>query len=301
MKDYAASAMELAPRDIVARAIQTEINEGRGIDNEYVNLDLTHLGPEKINERLPGIWQIAMDFAGVDIIETPIPVQPGQHYSMGGVDCDKDCKTPIIGLYAAGEAACVSVHGANRLGGNSLLETMVFGKIAGKIMARDIEKREYLSSSHIRKALEKENLRIEDMMGRHEGEPVYKIRDELKAVMVQNFGVFRNEDSMSEGLIKIKDLKSRFENIKVGSTTSSFNHSLIHALELESMLIIAEPLALGALHRRESRGSHFRPDYPDRDDDGYLAHTLCYLLNGQIILDLRPVTLGSYPVKERVY
>jgi succinate dehydrogenase / fumarate reductase flavoprotein subunit len=301
MKDYAPSAMELAPRDIVARAIQTEVNEGRGIEGEYVNLDLTHLGADKIKERLPGIRQIAMDFAGVDPIEKPIPVQPGQHYSMGGIDCDKDCRTQIVGLYAAGEAACVSVHGANRLGGNSLLETVVFGKIAGRVMAEDVKKLEFAEGSIVKQALENEQQRLKEIIERKEGEPVYKIRDELKEVMFSHFGVFRNEGSMNEGLKQLNSLQERFDNSVLGSKESKFNYSLIHYLELESLITISLPVAMGAILRRESRGSHSRPDYPDRDDEKFLAHSITHLKDGKVILDYRQPTLGQFHVKERVY
>lgn len=301
MKDYAASSMELAPRDIVARAIQTEVDEGRGIEGKYVHLDLTHLGADKINERLPGIRQIAMDFAGVDPIEKPIPVQPGQHYSMGGIDCDKNCRTQIAGLYAAGEAACVSVHGANRLGGNSLLETVVFGKIAGRVMAEDVKTLEFVENSIVKQALENENQRLQKIIERKEGEPVYKIRDELKDVMFSRFGVFRNEELMNEGLKKINSLQNRFENTFLGSTDSHFNYSLIHYLELESLITLCQPVAMGAILRKESRGSHSRPDYPNRDDEKFLAHSITYLKDGKLILDYKPPTLGKFPVKERVY
>jgi succinate dehydrogenase / fumarate reductase flavoprotein subunit len=301
MKDYAESAMELAPRDIVARAIQTEIDEGKGIEGNYVHLDLTHLGSDKINERLPGIRQIAIDFAGVDPIEQPIPIQPGQHYSMGGIDCNKNCRTPISGLYAAGEAACVSVHGANRLGGNSLLETVVFGKIAGKTMAEDVRSQEFADASTIQKALENENQRLQGIIDKKEGEPFYKLRNELKEVMFEHFGIFREEKSMNEGLKKINSLENRFDDVILGSTDSQFNFSLIHYLELESLMTICTPVAMGAIMRKESRGSHSRPDYPKRDDEKFLSHSITFLKDGNFVLEYKPVTLGQFPLKERVY
>lgn len=301
MSEYAPSAMELAPRDIVARAIQTEVDEGRGIDGAYVHLDLTHLGAEKINERLPGIRQIAMDFAGIDPIKDLIPVQPGQHYSMGGIDCDKDCRTPIAGLYTAGEAACVSVHGANRLGGNSLLETLVFGKIAGKVMAEDVRAREFAEDTIVQKVLENEQNRLQDIMEKKEGEPAYKIRDELKEVMFTHFGVFRNEDSMNKGLKRLNELQNRFELAYLGPNDPQFNFSLIHYLELKSLLTISGPVAMGAIMRKESRGSHSRPDHPKRDDEKFLTHSITYLKDGNLVLEYRPVTPGQFPLKERVY
>jgi succinate dehydrogenase / fumarate reductase flavoprotein subunit len=301
MEHYAAKAMELAPRDIVARAIQTEVSKGNGLENEYVQLDLTHLGAERIKERLPGIRQISMDFAGIDPIEKPLPVQPGQHYSMGGIDCDKNTRTPIPGLYAAGEASCVSVHGANRLGGNSLLETVVFGRIAGETMALDASKVDMPGPSHVLEALESEGQRIDRILERKNGEPVHAIRDELKRVMFGHFGIFRDRESMKKGLERLAELKSRFGKASIGEGGEKFNFALIHALELESLLAISEPVAVGALKREESRGSHSRPDYPERDDEKFLKHTMTFLEKGTIVLEYREVTLGKFPVKERVY
>jgi succinate dehydrogenase / fumarate reductase flavoprotein subunit len=301
MMDYAPSSMELAPRDIVARAIQTEVDEGRGIDGEYVHLDLTGLGAEKIKERLPGIRQIAMDFAGVDPIIDPIPVQPGQHYSMGGIDCDKECRTPIPGLYTAGEAACVSVHGANRLGGNSLLETVVFGKIAGRVMAEDAKGKDHAEDVVVQGILKSEQKRLQSILEKKEGEPAYKIRDELKEVMFTHFGIFRNEDSMNEGLKKLNDIQNRFDSAYLGPVDTRFDFSLIHFLELESLITISTSVAMGAIMRRESRGSHSRPDHPKRDDKKFLSHSITYLKDGSCVLEYRPVTPGQFPLKERVY
>ena len=315
MKDYAPKAMELAPRDIVARAIQSEVDAGRGFENEYVHLDLTSLGAEKIMERLPGIRQIAMDFAGVDPIENPIPVQPGQHYSMGGIACSKEGRTPLSGLYAAGEAACVSVHGANRLGGNSLLEAVVFGKLVGRTIADDLElaispqddpKKADNGSQGVYFEIVTRNVvlerdRINTLLDRKDGEHVYEIRDELKHAMFDHFGVFRNHSSMGEGLAKVRELMARSRSISINNTSMIHNHALVHALELEYMMLIAESVAMGALERKESRGSHDRPDYPSRDDERFLAHTMAYLRDGRTKLEYAPVTLGRFEVKERVY
>ena len=301
MKDYASKAMELAPRDIVARAIQQEVDLGRGFEDEYVHLDLTHLGSEKINERLPGIRQIAMDFAGVDPIEQPIPVQPGQHYSMGGIASSIDCSTPLPGLYSAGEAACISVHGANRLGGNSLLETVVFGKIAGQTISNAIPSISTPSLDKIREKLELEKKRINAFHSRDTGEPMHLIRNELKTTMFTHFGIFREEKRMNLGLKKINELKNRFHNVYIASNDKIFNQALIHTLELENMLLIAEVVGRGALARMESRGSHSRTDYPQRDDAKYLAHTMAYYRKGNAELEYAPVALGIFPVKERVY
>lgn len=301
MKDYAPKAMELAPRDIVARAIQSEVDAGRGFENEYVHLDLTHLGAERIMERLPGIRQIAMDFAGVDPIEKPIPVQPGQHYSMGGIACSNQGRTPMKGLYAAGEAACVSVHGANRLGGNSLLEAVVFGKRVGKTMALDVAELRPPTLEGVTRKVVMERDRINAFLDREGGEHVFEIRDELKRIMFHHFGVFRNKQSMTEGLHQLRMLMERARNVSINNKDPTFNHALVHALELEFMMLIAESVALGALERRESRGSHFRPDFPTRDDDRFLRHTMAYLRDGRTVLEYAPVTQGRFEVKERVY
>jgi succinate dehydrogenase / fumarate reductase flavoprotein subunit len=301
MKNYASKAMELAPRDIVARAIQKEVDDGRGFENEYVHLDLTHLGAEKIKQRLPGIRLISMDFAGIDPIEQPIPVQPGQHYSMGGVASSKDCSTPMKGLYAAGEAACVSVHGSNRLGGNSLLETVVFGKIAGESMALNAKKLNRPSSQEINKKLKSEEIRIQNLFKKETGEQIYDIRENLRKIMFDCFGVFRTENKMKEGIRQIEKIKKRFENVYIKYNQKTFNQALVHTLELEYMIVIAEAIGKGALERKESRGSHFRTDYPKRNDNDFLCHTMAYYDNGQIKLEYEPVKLGLYPVKERVY
>jgi succinate dehydrogenase / fumarate reductase flavoprotein subunit len=301
MKDYAAKAMELAPRDIVARAIQKEIDEGKGFENEYVNLDLTHLGAQKIKERLPGIRLISMDFAGVDPIEKPIPVQPGQHYSMGGVDANNDCATPIAGLFAAGECACISMHGANRLGGNSLLETVVFGRIAGRSMTSYAQNIDLNYESTITNAVENETRWIQSILSRDAQGKMSDVRNGLKKTMFNHFGVFRKEESMKAGLTKLEDLKKRINNISISDKGKVFNQSLISYFELENMVLVAEAVAKGALKRKESRGSHFRSDYPKRDDENFLKHTMAYLQNGFLEIEYSPVRLGKYPVKERVY
>lgn len=301
MERYAPKSVDLAPRDIVARAIQQEIDEGRGFENEYVHLDLTHLGADKIKERLPGIRKIAMDFAGVDPIKEPIPVQPGQHYSMGGIACDKNCSTSMPGLFAAGECSCPSVHGANRLGGNSLLETIVFGRIAGENMADFVKDEREISETVPDEALEKEENRIQALLSRDEGESLSKIQNEMKKTMFYHFGVFRNEESMKEGLKKIRDLRNRFGEVYISNKGKVFNQSLVNLLELEGMVVIAETVALGAYERKESRGSHARTDFPERDDEHFLRHTMAHLRDGNVEIDYAPVTLGRFEVRERVY
>ncbi|MEF8873573.1 MAG: FAD-dependent oxidoreductase [Candidatus Thermoplasmatota archaeon] len=300
MKDYAPDAMELAPRDIVARAIITEAEEGRAFEDEYVHLDLRHLGKEKIEERLPGIRQIARDFAGVDPVEEPIPVQPGQHYSMGGIDVDVNGETEIEGLYAVGECACVSVHGANRLGGNSLLETIVFGRRAGKRLGETLERKEK-DEGAMEEALEKDREELDRLL-HEEGDILYsEMLDELRKVMFEHFGVYREEESMKEGLSKIRELKERYDSVHIDNENEKFNTALIRTLELKSMLNIAEVVALGSLEREESRGSHFRRDFPERRDDKYLHHTLVEKSKKGPELHYEDVTLGQFDVKEREY
>jgi len=301
MKDYAPKAMELAPRDIVARAIQTEVNEGRGFEDEYVHLDLTHLGGDKITERLPGIRQIAIDFAGIDPVEKPIPVQPGQHYSMGGVACGNDGATAIPGLYAGGECACVSVHGSNRLGGNSLLETVVFGKLSGAAMAASSAATEMPSGGAVRAKLGEESSRIDELFGRREGEHVAGLRAALRKTMFDSFGVYRSGEKMEKGLAKVRDLNRRCEKVYIDSKGRVFNQALVYALELKGLMQIGEVVAKGALARQESRGAHAREDYPERDDENFLRHTMAYLRDGKAELEYAPVRLGQFPVKERVY
>jgi succinate dehydrogenase flavoprotein subunit len=301
MSRYAAKSMELAPRDIVARAIQTEIDQGRGFSGGYVHLDLRHLGEERIKERLPGIRQIALDFAGVDPVNAPIPVQPGQHYSMGGVEVGNDCASRVPGLFAAGECSCVSVHGANRLGGNSLLETLVFGKIAGANMSEAIKGNRKAQDS-MSKTRERERRRIERILANKEGSVgPSALRNDLKMVMTEHFGIFREAKKMSQGMASLRSLRAELRNVHVKEKNTPFNQSLIMALELQDMMLVAESVALGALMREESRGSHWRTDFPHRDDERFLRHSLSFLREGELALDSCPVRLGDFPLQERTY
>jgi succinate dehydrogenase / fumarate reductase flavoprotein subunit len=302
MRRYAPQAMELAPRDIVARAIQSEIEEGNGFDGGFVHLDLTHLGEDTIIERLPGIRQISIDFAGVDPIDRPIPVQPGQHYSMGGVDAGNDCSTTLPGLFAAGEASCLSVHGANRLGGNSLLETVVFGKIAGRAAVEQARSQPAIDDSGLKERLRSEASRIEALhSGSEEGGKVAEVREGLKTCMFRDFGVYRSRKRMERGILEISHLKNRAKALRINDNSKSFNLAVVEALELQSMLPMAEAIALCALAREESRGAHWRTDFPQRDDKQFLAHSLVTLENGQMKLSQLPVRLGRYEIRERVY
>ena len=290
---------DLAPRDIVARSIQTEINQGRGIDGNHVDLVLNHLGEEKIRSRLPGIRQIALDFAGIDAIERPIPVEPGQHYSMGGIEADVTCRTGINGLFAAGEAACISVHGANRLGGNSLLETLVFGKIAGAAAAA--APKSARSEDAIEQARKMEEVSIEKLKDESRPASIGQIRTELKDAMSSSFQLFRDSQTMQMGLEKIHELKMMFDKAGIRNNGREFNYAVTSHLELGNMLVLAETVARSALARLESRGSHFRTDYPKRDDQLFLKHTLIGLKNRRMELSYKPVRMGRFPVMERKY
>lgn len=301
MKRYAPNSMDLAPRDVVARSIEQEILEGRAYDEGYVHLDLTHLGSDRIKERLPGIRQIAMDFAGVDPIEKPVPIQPGQHYSMGGIDVDKNGSTQLRGLFAAGECSCISVHGANRLGGNSLLETVVFGRLVADKIIEEIQKVEQPEMEPVLAAVKSMENKIENILQREGGEKFFSIKTDLTQTMQKKFGIFRDNDTMEEGLSEIEVLKERFSKSCFNNKEPAYNQALIQFLELESMLKIAEVVAVGAIKRRESRGSHKRNDYPDRDDEKFLKHTIVTSKEGKLVINYKPVKLGSFEPKERVY
>jgi succinate dehydrogenase / fumarate reductase flavoprotein subunit len=252
-------------------------------------------------QRLPGIREICIHFAGIDPIDEPIPVQPGQHYSMGGIDCDKNGATDILGLYAVGEASCMSVHGANRLGGNSLLETLVFGRIVGQAVAM------FAKSAKISKGdrMENEVLALREklhaLVFRESGESPAILRKTLTEVMDSNVGVFRRPEEIEEALQVIRNVRSRFENLAIGKSDKRFNYSLIRALELENLIDLAEAIALGALTRKESRGAHWRVDFPERNDDEYLKHSLAVLTEDGMEIRYKDVTLGHFDVKERSY
>ncbi|MFQ5833811.1 MAG: FAD-dependent oxidoreductase [Candidatus Thorarchaeota archaeon] len=301
MDEYAPKQMELAPRDIVARAIQTEINEGRGIDDAYVHLDLRHLGRKKIMERLPGIREISIFFAGVDPIEEPIPVRPGQHYSMGGIHCDKDGVTPLSGLYAVGETACMSVHGANRLGGNSLLETLVFGCLVGQKVLEYLAVPQEADSCQVEDAAFEMREKLQAILLRDSGESPAEIRSQLGEIMDNEVGVFRGQATLESSLKAIRFLKERFTKIALPRSEERFNYSLTRALELENALDLAEVISMTALMRRESRGAHWRTDYPKRDDEGFLKHSLITKVEDYLKTEYIDVNLGTFEVKERNY
>jgi succinate dehydrogenase / fumarate reductase flavoprotein subunit len=304
MQRYAPEAMELAPRDIVARSIQTEISEGRGFENAYVLLDLRHLGAEKIKARLPGIREICLDFSALDPIKAPIPIQPAQHYSMGGIQVDQDCHSPVRGLYAAGECACVSVHGANRLGGNSLLETIVFGKVAAQTIGRELETLGPVNEREVQLAVKE----VEEELGRLSGPGkrgmLYTtIRDRLRDLMTDEVGIFRSREGLQEATEILGELREELASVTVpgGIRTRRFHQGLINAYEVALMVDLGEIITAGALRRKESRGSHFRTDFPQRDDAQWLHHTVASWTPDGPSFSSKPVTITKYPPKARTY
>ena len=299
LERYAPNAMELASRDVISRAEQTEIDEGRGVDGNVL-LDLRHLGAERIVDRLHGTRELSMVFAGVDPIHEPIPVRPGAHYHMGGVDTDLWGATALEGLYAAGEVACVSVHGANRLGGNALMETITFGKRAGAAAAEYALTHTTVTVPEA--AVSDAERELDLLLDRSDGERPHAIRDEMATTMHENFGVFRREDQMRRQGEIVEGLRQRYENVVVDDKGKVFNNDLTQALELGFLLELAACMIETGLARRESRGAHARPyDYPDRDDENFLKHTLVSWANGGPQLTWEPVRLTKWQPEERKY
>jgi len=303
MEDYASKAMELAPRDIVARSIQTEIDKGNGFEGQYVHLDLRHLGREKILKRLPGIRDICLHFAGLDPIDRPIPILPAQHYSMGGIDVDATCASPLEGFFAAGECACVSVHGANRLGGNSLLEAIVFGQIAGESASA------YLRSGPAEVAGDRETAeaarslmsRMRAIHEREAGENVFQLLNRLKRLMSDTAGIFRDAPTLSRGLEELAELREAYRRVFIYGNCGRYCQEMVVLVEFEHMLEIAEVILLGALRREETRGSHFRTDFPKRDDAAWLKHTIITRSEKGPVITYRDLKAGPYAPQERIY
>jgi len=303
MERYAPNYMEIAPRDVVSRSITTEIKEGRGIDGkDFVFLDLRHLGANNIKERLPGIREICLEFVGIDPIDEPIPVLPAAHYTMGGIDVDADCKTIIEGFYACGECACVSVHGANRLGGNSLLECIVFGARAGYLAGTAVKgKGKPKENGCVKKAIKMKETELEELYNRAGTENQYEIANELHKILDAKVQIFRNEEDLTSALEEIRKLKNRFLNIRSVSKVNIFNFDKTWTLEIKANLDIAEIITLGAIKRNESRGAHFRTDFPNRDDQKWLKHTIAKYTKDGPELSYRPVNITKWKPEEREY
>jgi succinate dehydrogenase / fumarate reductase flavoprotein subunit len=299
MKRYAPNALELASRDVVSRSEQTEIDEGRGVDGNVL-LDMRHLGAERIIERLPGSRELSMTFAGVDPIYDPVPVRPGAHYHMGGVETDTDGATELTGLYAAGECACVSVHGANRLGGNSLMETITFGRRAGRAAAEWA-----LSHTTVEVPVSAERdaeRKLMDLLDRDTGERPWQVREELGSSMLENFGVFRREDKMLRQIEIIDELRERYKNVYVEDKGQVFNSDLTQALELGAALDLAACMLQAGVARKESRGAHARQhDFPTRDDENFMKHSITRWVDGEPELSYAPVRMTKWEPTERKY
>lgn len=327
-RGYATTSGELASRDVVSRAELTEIAEGRGIEDEYVHLDMRHLGDERIIDRLENILHLARDFEGVDGLEAPMPVKPGQHYVMGGIETDEHGATCINGLYAAGECACVSVHGSNRLGGNALPELVVFGKRAGKSAAGidlgdpkivtgrqgDVESADVSlpsdlgeetvgdavvstdggaidAESIVATAVEAERERLEKLKRREEGPHHSELRAELQQTMTAHVNVFREESALRTALADIQSIRRRYSEATVVDESSTFNTDLLQAVETRNLIDAAEAITLGAIAREEFRGAHWREEFQERDDENWLKHTFVSWNNGSPELWYKPVIL----------
>ena len=300
MERYAPSMMELASRDVVSRSEQTEINEGRGVDG-CLFLDCRHLGETLIRERLSQIREIARDFAGVDILTEPIPIQPGMHYQMGGVKTDVDGQTVLSGLYAAGEVACVSVHGGNRLGANSLLDTLVFGARAGNHASDAVKNRSHAAAVSDDSAT-KDRHHIEELLGHDaRGEMFGQIRREMGTAMRDYLGVYRDQRGMEKALSRISEFKERYSRVSVPDKGKTFNTNLLFTLELGFMLDCAETITLSAIERTESRGAHTRTDMPERDDERWLRHVLLKQTPGGPHVDYLPVVITQWQPEVRSY
>jgi len=299
MFKYAPNKGELASRDVVSRAEWTEILEGRGVDG-CVMLDLRHLGREKILERLPQIRELALDATGKDAIDTPIPILPGMHYAMGGIETDKFGATRIPGVYAAGECACVSVHGANRLGGNSLLETIVFGARSAKHAVQYVKSVGSVRSSE--RTLIAERERIDGILARTGGPRHAQVRKQMNAVMSDNVFIFRNEPELTRGVDGLREVREAAKTMTVMDKSKTFNTDLVGLLETEFLVDVAQPIALGALNRTESRGAQARTDFPDRNDEKWMVHTLMHHTGGDPTPDYsRKVTFTKYLPQVRSY
>ncbi|MBI4437018.1 MAG: succinate dehydrogenase flavoprotein subunit [Candidatus Omnitrophica bacterium] len=307
MERYAPTLLDLAPRDMISRAIYLEIRDGRGIGGEdYVHLDLTHLDQEVIKKKLPDIADFVRTYLGIDPVKEMIPVQPTAHYAMGGIPTDVEGRvvideknTILPGLYAAGETACVSVHGANRLGTNSLIDIIVFGRRGGRHMAQFAKSVSFPNwPKDAEVPLQEEISRFRSGKGK---ENIAAIRSELQVSMMEDASVFRTESGLKKMEGKLTGLKERFKRIRISDVGAAYNTDLYEAFELGYLLDLSDAIVAGALSRKESRGAHCREDYPKRNDSEWLKHTLCYQKNGKLELKYKPVVITRFQPQERKY
>jgi len=310
MERYSPTLKDLAPRDICSRCIYQEVREGRGIGGkDYVHLDFRHLGAEVLDKKLPDITEFVRVYQGLDPVKDLVPIQPTAHYAMGGIPTNIDAQvitdgrnTPLPGLYAAGECACVSVHGANRLGTNSLMDILIFGRRAGRHIARYMQRGERGPVRANHNPDSDVNERIGRVMARSAGESVARIRDGLQQTMTDKVGVFRTETGLRDAQAELRTLKERYARIKIDDHGRRFNTDLLEALELGALLDLADATIASCLHRTESRGGHYREDFPKRDDANWLKHTLIYRQEeGNHTFQHRPVVVTRFQPKERTY
>jgi succinate dehydrogenase / fumarate reductase flavoprotein subunit len=311
MERYAPTVKDLAPRDMVSQCIYKEIREGRGINGkDHVLLDMTHVGKDVLLHKLPEITEFSRVYLGVDPLKTPIPVAPTCHYAMGGIPTNADGQVVagpsreddiVPGFYAVGECGCVSVHGANRLGTNSLLDLVVFGRRAGMAMAEEIRRDGTKKRPLPENPEATTRTMLDDILSRTEGEKAVSIRTDLQETMMTNVSVFRNDETLSTALADLKNLRKRAQRVVVGDKGAKFNTDLMDAVEVGFMIDYAESIAAGADHRKESRGAHLREDYTDRDDDNWMKHTLYWADNGEYRFDYKSVVITRFQPKERKY
>ena len=309
MERYAPTIKDLAPRDIVSRSIYFEVRDGKGVNNKnYVNLELMHLGREVVEKKLPEIASFVRTFLGIDPALKPVPVTPTAHYAMGGIPTDINGRVRsnngdgiVEGLYSAGEVACVSVHGANRLGTNSLVDLVVYGRRVGKHIAEEYIRHAEFAPLPDDPAGDILN-ELETIRNRKGGERIAVLREAMQDAMMDHVSVFRTDAGISEGIEKIRELQERFKNVSVEDRGAKLNQDLLDAWELGNMLMLSEVLAKAALQRTESRGAHYREDFPERDDDQWLKHTFTHMGDdGRPVFSFRPVTLGRFEPKPRTY